>query len=282
MGSVRSVRAGFARKNLIDVRSPATYRSIVGDTSTVSSRPVLSIRAAGPFSIHMLLEDGAVFRSADAQRVATSFLGRVIARRLCLAAALRGVALPAAAQVAPGKPGPSFIFFRYATRTSLALYGGYGVGHWFGFLGLVQNPRTEYRESIAGIGRRIAQPRLGTVTIALAGADARDSRYAQLYVLPPLTASGVTLDGAVEVYAPLESRGVVQYDLNFLSLLTRISKRLQVGVTYLYFGQQHAPTAHGIGPALRVGVPNGTISVDLVRELKSFNKETRITFQTAF
>lgn len=197
------------------------------------------------------------------------------------AVALSGLALPTAAQGAPSKPGPSFIFFRYATRTSLALYAGYGGGPWFGFAGLVQNPRTEYRESLLGFGRHIKQP-LGTLTIGLAGADARDSRYAQLYLVPSLTASGVSLDGTVEVYAPLQSRGAVQYYLNPLSLLSRVSKRIQAGVTYLYFGQENTPTGHGVGPALRVGIPNGTITLDLVRPLKNVHKETRITLQTAF
>lgn len=196
-------------------------------------------------------------------------------------AALAGLALPTVAQAAPDKLGPSFVFVRYATRTSLALYAGYGRGPWFGFAGLVQNPRTEYRESLLGFGRRLKQP-LGTLTIGLAGADARDSRYAQVYVLPSLTAARVSLDISLAVYLPLESRGAVQYYLNPLSLLGRLSKRVQVGVTYLYFGQVDTPTGHGIGPAFRMGIPNGTITLDLVRQLKNVHQETRITLQTAF
>src|SRR2546427_2821135 len=48
----------------------------------------------------------------------------------------------------------SFIFSRYATATSFSLYGGYGPGRGFGFVGLVQNPRTGYRESLVGAGWR--------------------------------------------------------------------------------------------------------------------------------
>src|SRR2546427_12305348 len=48
----------------------------------------------------------------------------------------------------------SFIFSRYATATSFSLYGGYGPGRGFGFVRLVQNPRTGYRESLVGAGWR--------------------------------------------------------------------------------------------------------------------------------
>jgi len=45
---------------------------------------------------------------------------------LLLALSLQRGRAAAAQPVAPGS-GPSFMFFRYASHTSLSLYGGYGV-----------------------------------------------------------------------------------------------------------------------------------------------------------
>ena len=46
------------------------------------------------------------------------------------------------AQTAGSPAHPNFIFARYASLTTLSLYGGYGQGKWLGFFGMIQNPRT--------------------------------------------------------------------------------------------------------------------------------------------
>src|SRR5213080_2572964 len=61
----------------------------------------------------------------------------------------------ASAQRSPGAElrldTPSFVFARYATASAASLYGARGFGPVGGFVGMVQNRKTQYRELIAGI-----------------------------------------------------------------------------------------------------------------------------------
>jgi len=50
---------------------------------------------------------------------------------------------------------PSFVFARYATASAASLYGARGFGPVGGFVGVVQNPQTQYRELIAGIHTQV-------------------------------------------------------------------------------------------------------------------------------
>jgi len=101
-----------------------------------------------------------------------------------------------------------FIDFRYASHTSLTLFGGYqvtGAGDML-LVGMLQNPRTEYREIVAGVARPLGA-RPWSATIALAGAYASDGWYGQLYLFPALTLAPVAVGGVVLAYEPLEREG---------------------------------------------------------------------------
>ena len=71
---------------------------------------------------------------------------------------------------------PSFVFARYATASAASLYGARGFGPVGGFVGMVQNRKTQYRELIAGMYTQVNWDRQ-SVLVALGYADAlRPSR----------------------------------------------------------------------------------------------------------
>src|SRR5207245_8382509 len=56
---------------------------------------------------------------------------------------------------------PSFVFARYATASAASLYGARGFGPVGGFVGMVQNRKTQYREVIAGMYSQVNWDRQG-------------------------------------------------------------------------------------------------------------------------
>ena len=124
-----------------------------------------------------------------------------------------------------------FIFARFASRSAHTLYAGYGIGRAVVIAGMVQNPRTGYHEIIAGAGIQVFPRRRNGATIVLAGADASESAYLQLYVVPSFAVWSVAITGTVEAYQPLESTGSRQLGLNPLTATVRIHRRLSAGAT---------------------------------------------------
>lgn len=185
---------------------------------------------------------------------------------------LLGVPVPACAQ--------SFIFSRYATATSFSLYGGYGPGRGFGFVGLVQNPRTGYRESLVGAGWRVGAT--GALTVAVAAASASDGWYAQLYVLPSLAIGPLAASTTIEVYEPLDDRGARQFYFNPLTIVTPVAHGVAVGATGLFFSQVGVAPGFGAGPALQVHIPRGTVTLDVIAGRRPLRDELRLSFFAAF
>ncbi len=186
--------------------------------------------------------------------------------------ALLGVPAAAGAQ--------SFIFSRYATATSFSLYGGYGPGRGFGFVGLVQNPRSGYRESLVGAGWRVGTK--GALTVALAAASASDGWYAQLYVLPSLAIGPLAASTTIEVYEPLDDRGARQFYFNPLTIVAPLAGGVAVGGTGLFFSQAGTVPGYGAGPALQVRIPRGSVTLDLIAGRRPMRDEMRLSFFAAF
>ena len=133
------------------------------------------------------------------------------------------------AQVAGSSPHPNFIFFRYASLTSLSLYGAYGKGKWLGFFGMVQNPRTSYREIAGGVAANVVvTPRVGGV-IALAAADASDGWYGQVYLQSNVRLDKVTTYLSTAYYEPLEANGARQVKVNPALVMWRAFRRVEAG-----------------------------------------------------
>lgn len=187
----------------------------------------------------------------------------------------------AAAQLAEHSFGPNFLSFRYASRTSLSLYAAYGEGNLLLFAGMVQNPRTEYRETAGGLGLNVRLGNGASAVVATAVARAKDSWYAQLYVLPDWTAGRLSASGLFELYEPLERAGARQLDVNPCSAFWRLADRLQVGAAYLLFAQVGGAPTQEAGPTVRVMVPHGSLTTEFFIRIGGRQTEVRLTFQAA-
>ena len=187
----------------------------------------------------------------------------------------------AAGQRAESSFGPNFLSFRYASRTSLSLYAAYGEGNLLLFAGMVQNPRTAYRETAAGLGLNVRLGNGASAVVATAVASAIDSWYAQVYILPDLTAGRLNVNGMLELYQPLERAGARQLDRSPWSAFWRLSDRLQVGAAYLLYTQVGAPPPRKAGPTVRVTVPHGNLTAAFFDRIGERKTEVRLTFQAA-
>lgn len=168
-----------------------------------------------------------------------------------------------------------FLDVRYASHTSLTLYAGYDVGGPVLLAGMVQNPRTEYRELVAGAARPLGGGRV-SATIALAGAFATDGWYGQLYLLPSLTLGPVELSGLLLAYAPLEDAGARQFYVNPVSAFLRIAPRLRAGGSYTLATQAGSATRQTTGPALQIAMPDWTATLSVLAGLGDATDELRI------
>jgi hypothetical protein len=182
----------------------------------------------------------------------------------------------AAAQSAAGA-GPSFINARFASQASSTIYAGYTVGRVFGFIGLVQNPRSEYREALAGVGVSVALPSGNGLAVGSAAAYASDGWYTQLYLLPALHAGRVRLEGTIEFYLPLERSGSVQASASPLYTYVVASPRWSFGATYLLGLQRGLPATQAAGPSARLTIPRGSLTLDLIRRIDGAPNEVRVT-----
>jgi hypothetical protein len=183
---------------------------------------------------------------------------------------------------APGdSPRPNFLYFRYASRTALALYAGYGAGNAYLVFGMIENPRSDYREIIGGLGLNVRLAKTASVFVATAAASATDSWYAQFYLLPNWTLGRLAVGGTVELYQPLQARGAQQLDVSPCTVLVRSVGRVEVGAAYLLFSQVGGAPLEEAGPAARIAVPAGTVTLELLRRLGASSGDVRVTFQAS-
>jgi hypothetical protein len=185
-------------------------------------------------------------------------------------------------QAAPRSPGPAFLFARYASQSPLALYGGYRLGRTLLVVGMLQDHRSSYREALAGVGISITYANGDGVTFLAAAADASDGWHAQLYALPTLTVSRLSVSGTVELYAPLERRASWQLYITPGTALVSVSSKVAVGASYLLSAQQGAKTGHALGPVGQIRVPHATITAALMRNVRHARDELRVYLYTAF
>lgn len=199
--------------------------------------------------------------------------------------AARAAALPAtrppAATADTARVGPAFLTVRYASSAALTFYGGYHLGPATLFVGAVQNPRTPYREAIIGAGHTRTLGRQALFG-ALAFAAASDAPYLQGYLLPTLRTGPLELTGTLQWYEPLDRAGTRQFGSAPLNVHWVASDRLAFGASWVFgFAQGRAPE-HAAGPSLRLGIPHGTLSLDLLRGLAGAPSEVRLTVFTAY
>lgn len=176
---------------------------------------------------------------------------------------------------------PSFIFARWASRSSSSIYVGYTLGSLGGFVGLVENPHSGYRELLGGLVTRAVLGRQA-VTLGVAYAEASESRYLQTYVVPSLLVAGASVSGTIELYTPLEEAGSHQLDLNPLAVILRPTREIGIGAAYAAgMGEGERPR-HRVGPVVEIGIPHGSLKTELLRNMTLTYYEVRLSLQAAF
>lgn len=185
-----------------------------------------------------------------------------------------------AAQATTNTPH-GFIASRYDTHTSSNIYVGYTLGGVTPMVALVQNPRTSYRESILGVAHfGSLSPHVG-LTYAVAAAHVTDtdrSWYGQLYLLPSVTAGRFESSGTLELYVPLDSKGVEQWAINPGNVFIRVAPKFKVGGVTVLSTQRGAPYSLGVGPSAQVRLPKGSLTLDWVLDATRWNSEVRVSF----
>lgn len=175
-----------------------------------------------------------------------------------------------------------FVTTRIDSRFSHYVYTGYGYDAAFIIGALVANPRTGYSERILGVGARLPLHRNDTQFAVLALCNASDSRYAQLYYIPALTLGRVSASATLEAYLPLDSAGVRQFAITSMPITTVIRGPLAAGVVYELSAAEHAPTSQGAGIAIRLGLPNAELGVDVVHGVAHLQEHARLSFRAFY
>ena len=181
----------------------------------------------------------------------------------------------------PRLDAPSFMFARYATASAATLYAARGFGPVGVFVGMVQNPKTPYRELIAGTYTQLTAGRQ-SVLVALGYADATESEYLQTYVMPSLSKGPLTFSGTIEWYEPMKRSGTRQLDVNPISLVIRVNKRFGLGAVYtLGLAEGGLPQQRG-GPKLELTAAWGVLRVELLRRSSGESTEMRTAILAGF
>jgi len=121
----------------------------------------------------------------------------------------------------------------------------------------------------------------GATVLAL-GSKATDSWYVELYGLPSVTRGPFTATGFAGLYLPLQTQGVHQYFLDPVTLLYRLHPPLAVGGSYTVYKIEGFPARHGVGPAVQVAFPSGSVTLDALAGIANFTEELRLTLQVVF
>jgi hypothetical protein len=214
---------------------------------------------------------------SDARGVVSA--GRRILLATCAAIAM---GFPRLDAQAPAQPDPMFMIFRYASRSALSMYSGYRAGPVIGLFGMLQNPRTPYREIMAGIGTTIG-PRGRGVTVAPAVAWSNTGWYAELYLVPVVRSQAVSVSGIVFAREPLKTGGTRALFISPAALLCYLGGGFSAGATYYGTVVQGVAATHAMGPALQHAIPHGWVRLELVKGLvASAPDELRFAVQAGF
>lgn len=201
---------------------------------------------------------------------------------LCLALALAAPPPLVAQADSGGGPGPAFLVARYASRHAHAMYSGYRVGRTLLVVGMLHNPRTSYREVMAGVGRPVPVSG-GDVTVAIAGASTNSGWYAQLYVMPTVRFGVLMVHVTSQLAEPLESRGTRGAYVSPGNTFVRLGGGFLAGAGYYASMEDGSRPYHGLGPALQRAVPHGSVTVEWIAPLTPGDKdELRLTLRSSF
>ena len=202
--------------------------------------------------------------------------GRVAVAASCL------LIVAAAGRAQEAAPDPGFVLARYASRTALGFYAGYAAGPVLALVGMIQNPRTQYREAVVGVGAHPLSEGAVDVIAAVAAANTTDGWFTQLYLVPSWRAGRASATATLEYYVPLGRSGVGELDVAPATAIVALSKALGAGAAWVLSAPAGGPTRQALGPALQLAIPRGTVRLDLLRGIAGGASEVRLTVQCAW
>jgi hypothetical protein len=188
----------------------------------------------------------------------------------------------AAAQNAPASAGPSFLIFRYASRSSLGMYSGYHAGPVTFVVGMLHNPRSSYQEIMGAAGATLSLPHGNSLMIAPGIAYTNTGWYSQLYFLPDLHAGRFRANATLQLAQPLTSRGTQQVSVSPGNAFVDLGRGFAVGAAYYAGLEEGTAPSHGAGPAIQRAVPHGSVTLELVKGITAAHDELRLTLRSSF
>ncbi len=198
------------------------------------------------------------------------------------AAAVGLLLLGSAAAAQETAPPSGFVLARYASRSALGFYAGYPAGPALLVVGMIQNPRTQYREAIGGVGAHLLASGAVDVLGTVAAANTSDGWFTQLYLLPSWQAGRVSASATLEYYLPLGRSGARELDVTPATAIVALSRAIGVGGTWVVSAPAGAAARSALGPAVQVSIPRGAVRLDLLRGLGGGTSEVRVTAQCAW
>ena len=173
------------------------------------------------------------------------------------------------------------MYARYASASASVIYAARGLGPIGGFVAMIQNPKTQYRELIAGTFTQLNWNRQ-SVLVAIAYADASESQYLQMYLAPSIAAGRMALSGTLEWYEPLGRMGTRQFDVNPLSPRVRLSNRLWAGAAYTVGLSEHETARHRVGPTFEWVTARDRLRLELLDRTFDHTVEVRAAILAGF
>ncbi len=207
---------------------------------------------------------------------------RPLACAALFALAHHGAPLAAQDVAARSEAGPGYLEFRFATESSIALYAGYSAGPFLIVAGMLQNPRTDYEEILGGIVMTAFANDRAELLVAPAVAWSNTGWYAQGYLLPAVWFGPIELSGTLQFGLPLEDEGYRNAYVSPLNVWLDALPFVDVGVAWYAAFEEGFGSFHAVGPALRLPIPNGALSVDYPIGFGDVKSELRASVRAGF
>ncbi len=174
------------------------------------------------------------------------------------------------------------MILRYASRSAISMYAGYRAEGLLVIGGMLQNPRTPYREIMAGLGRQLG-PRGRDVTLAPAVAWSNTGWYAELYAVPRFHAGMASVSGILFGREPLSSTGTRAVFIAPLSMLLSVGSGFSVGGSWYGTSVRGVAPTHAVGPAIQHAIPHGWFRIEVLQGLvDAAPNELRLSLQSGF
>jgi hypothetical protein len=201
------------------------------------------------------------------------------------AALLRiGAFLTLGASVARAQAGTGtwgFVNVRYDTRSSAAIYSGYGWRGAFAMAGVL-NTRSGYAEVLGGVGAAFRTGPNANHWLAIAGAQPGAVWSAQVYWLRTVRTCVVSTRATVKWSVPYEGSTVRKLSIAPLAVTRPLVKGLAGGMAMDLTAANGARTSISTGLQLRLRLPRAALNADLLRDVTGKDTRLRMFFASLF